>query len=95
VDNDTRFDTDFVSSFLRGISTKKIREKLVDELRQFHPSRMKKDGWVEILCEWGDIEAGLLRGGLLMNLENDHANDKRKGRILNEVNPRTMVETDF
>lgn len=92
-DNDPRFDIDFVNAFIRGMTSKKAREKVVDELRQLHPSRAKKDGWVEVLCEWDDVEHGLRRAGLFTDSEKKGSTaNKRNGRF---INPRTMVETDF
>lgn len=88
IDNDANFDVQFVSAFLRGIEVAKNREKLVDELRQFHPSRVMENKWIDIICEWDDVEDAIHRAGLFVEAK---AN-KRQGRFMN---PRTMVETNI
>jgi hypothetical protein len=88
------FDADYVNSFLYGISNKMIREKMVEDLQQVHPSRMTKRG-VEIVCEWDDMEYSLREGGLLVMIAAKEQNaSKRKGRIMNP-NPRGLIETNF
>lgn len=63
---------DFVNSFIRGITSSKIREKLIGQLQQIHPSKQKKDGRVEILCDWTQL-------GLL--IENFSSNQRKDGVV--------------
>ncbi|POS86813.1 hypothetical protein EPUL_001264 [Erysiphe pulchra] len=55
VSSEEQFETEFVNSFIRGISNYKAREKLTGQLQQIHPSKQKKDGRVEILCSWAEL----------------------------------------
>lgn len=91
---DTKLEIEFVNAFIRGITTERSREKLVDELQQIHPSRNKKDGKVEILCDWEDVLGGMRQAGML---EGRSEKEKSKETSFNKkkriLNPRGQVET--
>ncbi|RKF58724.1 hypothetical protein OnM2_065031 [Erysiphe neolycopersici] len=53
--SEEQLETEFVNSFIKGISNYKAREKLTGQLQQIHPSKQKKDGRVEILCSWAEL----------------------------------------
>jgi hypothetical protein len=91
-----RFNVDFVNTFLRGITNIKTKDKLIGELQQLHPSRVKADGWIEIICEWSDVEDGMRRAHVWGETDKETTSKKRKGRILNHrhlVDPRNAIET--
>lgn len=94
VDTSFDFDVHFVGAFLRGIESVKARDKLVDELRQLHPSKVMENKRIDIMCEWEDVEDAIHRAGLFVEV----VKAKRQGRFMNPksfMNPRTMVETDI
>lgn len=62
---DQKFEIEFVSLFIQGITTEDKRNNLIAELQQQHQSRRKKGGKVEILCEWKDVAEGMKAAGLL------------------------------
>lgn len=55
VSSEEQLETEFVNSFIKGISNYKAREKFTGQLQQMHPSKQKKDGRVEILCSWAEL----------------------------------------
>ncbi|KAE9381500.1 hypothetical protein N431DRAFT_425071 [Stipitochalara longipes BDJ] len=63
--NEAQQEVDFVSAFISGITDPKIKNRLIAELQQLHPSRNRKDGRIEVLCDWDDIPDGLKKAGLL------------------------------
>jgi hypothetical protein len=80
--SDPQMEVDFISAFIKGITDSKISNKLITELQQLHPSRIRKDGWVEVLCDWEDIPEGLRRAGMLSPAKNP---SRRKHRILGDL----------
>jgi hypothetical protein len=88
-----QFEIDFVALFIKGIRESKTRQKLVNELQLIHPCRMKKDGKMEILCEWGDVREALVSAGLVERVaEEGEQAPRRKGNILV---PRELIEGAF
>ncbi|KAI6250130.1 hypothetical protein HI914_01735 [Erysiphe necator] len=60
-----QFETEFVNSFIKGISNYKAREKFIAHLQQIYPSKQKKDGRVEILCSWAELGEAIKTFGAL------------------------------
>ena len=81
--NGAQLDVDFVSAFISGIADSKISSRLISELQRAHPSRNKKDGRIEVLCDWDDIPEGLRKAGLLSPVKES---SRRKHRILGDLN---------
>ena len=80
--NDAQLEVDFVSAFISGITDPKIKSRLISELQQLHPSRNRKDGRIEVLCEWDDIPEGLRKAGLLSPAKET---SRRKHRVLGDL----------
>jgi hypothetical protein len=80
--NDAQLEVDFVSAFISGITDPKISNRLVSELQRAHPSRNKKDGRIEVLCDWDDVPEGLRKAGLLSPGKEA---SRRKHRILGDL----------
>jgi len=80
--NETQLEVDFVSAFISGITDPKMRNRLIAELQQLHPSRNRKDGRIEVLCDWHDIPEGLRKAGLLSPAMET---SRRKHRILGDL----------
>lgn len=91
-----KMEVTFIAAFIKGITSESARDRLVDELRQSHPSINKKDGRIEILCEWGDVLEGMKRAGLL---DGRGGKDKHNEVYLSKkkrlLDPRSQVETGF
>jgi hypothetical protein len=75
-------EVNFVSAFISGITDPKIKSRLISELQQLHPSRNRKDGRIEVLCDWGDIPEGLRKAGLLSPAKET---SRRKHRVLGDL----------
>jgi hypothetical protein len=56
---------EFVSAFIAGLSSEKHKNALIAEMEQLHPFRTKKDGKIQLLCQWEDVEEGLVNAGLI------------------------------
>lgn len=54
----------FVSAFISGMTETKMSNKVTTELQQLHPSRNRKDGRIEVLCDWDDVREGLRKAGV-------------------------------
>lgn len=80
--NEAQMEVDFVSAFISGITDSKIKNRLIAELQQLHPSRNRKDGRIEVLCDWDDIPEGLRKAGLLSPAKEF---SRRKHRILGDL----------
>ncbi len=65
------------------MSDEKDRKILIEELQQEHQSRTKKDGRIEILCQWNDVGDVMENTGLLEKRKvGSRPNEKlQKGRI--------------
>jgi hypothetical protein len=77
-----QMEVDFISAFIKGITDSKISNKLITELQQLHPSRNRKDGTVEVLCDWEDIPEGLRKAGLLSPAKEP---SRRMHRVLGDL----------
>ncbi|KAI1003576.1 hypothetical protein K3495_g4636 [Podosphaera aphanis] len=71
-----QFEIDFVNSFINGIISPKISEKLVGQLQQTHPSKQKKDGRVEILCSWFDLGEAIKKAKIFGDRSNSYSGKK-------------------
>jgi hypothetical protein len=80
--NEAQLEVDFVSAFISGITDGKIKNMLIAELQKLHPSRNRKDGRIEVLCDWDDIPEGLRKAGLLSPAKES---SRRKHRILGDL----------
>jgi hypothetical protein len=80
--NDPQMEIDFISSFIKGIADPKTGNKLLTELQQLHPSRSRKDGSIEVLCDWDDVPEGLRRAGLLSPSKEP---SRRKPKVLGDL----------
>lgn len=80
--SDPKMEIDFISAFIKGIADSKIGNKLLTELQQLHPSRSRKDGRIEVLCDWDDVPEGLRRAGLLSPSKEP---SRRKHRVLGDL----------
>ena len=88
-----QFQIDFVALFVKGIRDSKAREKLVNELQLIHPSKMKKDGKMEILCEWDDV-SDALRSARLIEM-GDKEGEQAPRRKRNILVPKESIEGAF
>jgi hypothetical protein len=77
-----QLEVDFVSAFISGITDSKTSSRLISELQRAHPSRNRKDGRIEVLCDWDDISEGLRKAGLLSPAKEE---SRRKHRILGDL----------
>ena len=85
-----QFEINFVALFIKGLRDGSAREKLVNELQLIHPSKMKKDGQMEILCEWEDVPEALKSAGMVeIDAREGERPPRRKGNILV---PRELIE---
>jgi hypothetical protein len=80
--NDGQTEVDFVAAFISGITDSKIGNRLVIELQRLHPCRNRKDGRVEVLCDWDDVTEGLRKAGLLSSAKEP---SRTKPKILGEL----------
>jgi len=80
--SDPQTEIDFISAFIKGIADSKIGNKLLTELQQRHPSRSRKDGRIEVLCEWDDVPEGLRKAGLLSPSKEP---SRRNHRVLGDL----------
>jgi hypothetical protein len=78
-----KVEIEFIASFIKGMSDEKDRKILIEELQQEHQSRTKKDGRIEILCQWNDVGDVMENTGLLEKRKvGSRPNEKlQKGRI--------------
>ncbi|SZF00283.1 unnamed protein product [Blumeria hordei] len=56
---------ELVNAFIAGMSSPSERQQLTAWLQQVHPSTQKKDGRIEILCDWVSLRNALQNVGLL------------------------------
>lgn len=56
---------ELVNAFIAGMSSPSERQQLTAWLQQVHPSTQKKDGRIEILCDWVSLKDALQNVGLL------------------------------
>lgn len=56
---------ELVNAFIAGMSSPSERQQLTAWLQQVHPSTQKKDGRIEILCNWVSLKDALQNVGLL------------------------------
>jgi len=80
--SDPQMEIDFISAFIKGMADSKIGNKLLTELQQLHPSRSRKDGRIEVLCDWDDVPEGLRRAGLLSPSKEP---SRRNHRVLGDL----------
>jgi hypothetical protein len=62
--SDQKLEVEFIALFIKGMRDADKRDILVAELQQAHSSRTKKDGKIEVLCKWADVEEGMEATGL-------------------------------
>ncbi|PQE20927.1 hypothetical protein CJF30_00002253 [Rutstroemia sp. NJR-2017a BBW] len=55
----------FIATFIGGFRDRNNAERLVKQLKKKFPSRTAKDGTVEVLCGWADVEEGMRVAGLI------------------------------
>jgi hypothetical protein len=83
---DQELEIEFIALFIKGMRDEDKREVLVGELQQQHQSRTKKDGKVEILCKWKDVEGGMKSVGLIAIINvSSGLKEKHRSKFLNEL----------
>jgi hypothetical protein len=82
-----KFEIEFIAAFIKGMTDGDKREVLVEELQQQHQSRTKKDGKVEILCEWNDVVEVMKTVGLLTtgDVESASKHQSHKSKLKKEL----------
>jgi len=85
---DSQDEIEFVSAFIAGISSEKHKHALLAEMEQLHPFRTKKDGKIQLLCQWEDVEEGLVNAGLIPEKGKEVGGLSTKKR-------RTLGDVDF
>lgn len=78
-------ETEFVNAFIAGVSSEKQKSALIAQLKQDHTFRTKKGGKDHIMCQWEDIEEGLVKAGLLPAPEKADGGPSKKRRTLGDV----------
>jgi hypothetical protein len=53
----------FIATFIGGFRVRNDAERLIKQLKKKFPSRTAKDGTVEVLCGWADVEEGMRVAG--------------------------------
>ncbi|KAM3086735.1 hypothetical protein ACMFMG_000860 [Clarireedia jacksonii] len=55
----------FIAAFIGGFADRNDAERLIKQLKKKFPSRTAKDGTVEVMCGWADVEEGMRLAGLV------------------------------
>jgi hypothetical protein len=76
---------EFVDAFIAGINSDAERDDLSSQLEQWHPSRTKKDGNIQLMCRWEDVEEGMIATGLMAQKGNGEGRSNKKRKSLGDV----------
>jgi hypothetical protein len=60
----------FIATFIGGFRDRNDAERLIKQLKKKFSSRTAKDGTVEVMCGWADVEEGM-RVARLVGDDND------------------------
>jgi hypothetical protein len=82
---DSQGEIEFVDAFIAGIASPGKRDDLSTQLEQWHPSRTKKDGNIQLMCRWEDVEEAMIFAGLMAEKTNSEGPSNKKRKTLGDV----------
>lgn len=84
-DLNSQGEIDFVDAFIAGISSPIERDDLSSQLEQLHPSRTKKDGNIQLMCRWENVEEAMVFAGFMPDKEHEEDRSSKKRKTLGDV----------
>jgi hypothetical protein len=82
---DSQGEIEFVDAFIAGITSPGKRDDLSTQLEQWHPSRTKKDGNIQLMCRWEDVEEAMVVAGLMAEKANSEGPSNKKRKTLGDM----------
>jgi len=82
---DSQGEIEFVDAFIAGIASPIERDDLSSKLEQWHPSRTKKDGNIQLLCRWEDVKEAMVSVGLMAETGGEEDSSRKRRKVLGDV----------